>query len=590
MRAFRFGIDASHGGPGWQRWNGSETVSAAGIALAADSIPTDGVDIDVFLTIVTLLGGLAIFLLGLDRMTEALRIVAGDRLRDVLRRLTTNRFTGLLTGAGITAVIQSSSVTTVLVVGFISSGLMSFEQSIGVILGANIGTTITAQIIAFKITTYALLAVAVGFGFAFFSRRDSRQNWGTVVLGLGLVFFGMSLMGDAMAPLRSSQTFIDAMARLENPLLGIAVAAAFTGLIQSSSATTGVVIVLAQQGLIGLDTGIALVLGANIGTSITAQLASIGKPREAMRAAAAHSLFNIGGALIWLPLIGVLAGVVENLGGGTARELANAHTIFNALNGLFAVGFTIPLVRLVERIVPDRPEAEEQIVRVRYLDKELLRTPTLALDRARLELLRMAHRVRSMLQQILPAILHGTRSDLLEIEAADDEVDALHGQIISYLGDIGQTKLSSDSTKELLGLMEATNDLEAIGDVIETNLVSLGLGRLENGLKVSEETQEVLEGFHRPIVEALELAMVALTQKNADAAHRVWRMKETINSLERSAAIHQAERLVADAPERVSTYRMEIDLIANLKRVYYFSKRIARVAVPQQEKSSMSGE
>ena len=188
-----------------------------------------GGDIDVFLVIVEMLGGLAIFLLGMDRMTEALRLIAGSRMRDVLARLTTNRFAGMATGAGITAVIQSSSVTTVLVVGFISSGLMSLTQSLGVIIGANVGTTITAQIVAFKITSYALIGVAVGFAMTFVSKRPERQAWGTAIMGLGLVFFGMTLMGDAMSPLRDSETFIDTMARLENPFLGIAVAALFTG-------------------------------------------------------------------------------------------------------------------------------------------------------------------------------------------------------------------------------------------------------------------------------------------------------------------------------------------------------------------------
>ena len=206
-------------------------------------------------------------------MTESLRVVAGDRLRGILLRLTSNRFVGMLTGAGITAVIQSSSVTTVLVVGFISSGLMSFQQSLGVIIGANIGTTVTAQIIAFKVTTYALYAVAGGFAVTFLSKRGDRQAQGAVVLGLGLIFFGMSLMGDAMSPLRSSDTFIDLMASLENPFLGVAVGAGFTAIVQSSSATTGIVIVLAQQGLISLETGIALIMGANVGTAITALMA-----------------------------------------------------------------------------------------------------------------------------------------------------------------------------------------------------------------------------------------------------------------------------------------------------------------------------
>jgi phosphate:Na+ symporter len=558
------------------------------ISLVAQS--TGSETIDWVLLLAGLLGGLAIFLLGMDRMTESLRVVAGDRLRGILLRLTSNRFVGMMTGAGITAIIQSSSVTTVLVVGFISSGLMSFEQSLGVILGANVGTTITAQIIAFKVTTYALFAVAGGFAVTFFSKRGDRQAQGAVVLGLGLVFLGMSMMGDAMSPLRSSDTFIDLMARLENPFLGVAVGALFTALVQSSSATTGIVIVLAQQGLITLETGIALVLGANVGTSITALLASVGKPREALRAGVAHALFNVGGAVLWLPFIGVLAGFVEGLAGETARQVANAHTIFNVVNALLIVGFIPAFARLIERLVPDRPEDESGVVRVRYLDKALLKTPSLALDRARLELLRMADRVRSMLADVMPALLSGTRWTLTEIEERDDEVDSLHGQIIAYLGEISQTRLSEGETEELLGLMEATNDLEAIGDIIETNLVSLGLQRTEQGVTISPETTGVLTEFHGEVVEALDLAMLALTQKNQDAARRVSKMKSQVNSLERAAIAHQARRLVVDAPDRVATYRIEVDLLASLKRIYYFTRRIARVSVPSEERAAMTDE
>ena len=553
-------------------------------------VAQDATDIDYVLLFAGLLGGLAIFLLGMDRMTESLRVVAGDRLRGILLRLTSNRFVGMLTGAGITAVIQSSSVTTVLVVGFISSGLMTFQQSLGVIVGANIGTTVTAQIIAFKVTTYALYAVAGGFAVTFLSKRGDRQAQGAVVLGLGLIFFGMSLMGDAMSPLRSSDTFIDLMASLENPFLGVAVGAGFTAIVQSSSATTGIVIVLAQQGLISLETGIALIMGANVGTAITALMASIGKPREALRAGVAHAMFNVGGAVIWIPFIGLLASFVEDLGGGDARQLANAHTLFNVINALLIIGFIPVFARFIERIVADAPEEEGRTVRVRYLDPTLLRTPSLALDRARLELLRMADRVRSMLADILPATLRGTRWELLEIEERDDEVDSLHRQIITYLGEISQTRLSGRETEELIGLMEATNDLEAIGDLIETNLVALGLNRAEQGLTVSEETSRVLTEFHTKIVEALDLAMLALTQKNEGAARRVSKMKREVNSLERAATAHQAERLVADEPDRVANYRLEVDVISTLKRIYYFTKRIARVSVPHEEKPAMTDE
>jgi len=414
------------------------TVYGRLVLATAEPVSASSADIDTVLLVVTLAGGLALFLLGLERLTESLRLIAGHRMRAVLRKLTANRFLGALTGAGITAVIQSSSVTTVLAVGFISSGLMTLTQSIGVIMGANVGTTVTAQIIAFDVSRWALGIVAAGFGVSFFAKRDDRRNWGTLVMGLGLVFFGMGLMADAMEPLRTYQPFIDLMARMENPLLGIVAAMLFTALVQSSSATTGVVIVLAAQGLITLDAGIALIFGANIGTSVTAQLAAIGKPREAQQAAMVHTLFNVIGVVLWIPLIGLLSSTVEGAGGGLARQLANAHTIFNVANLMIFIWFTDPLARFVERLMP-APEDEDRRVRARYLDRELLRTPTLALDRARLELLRVADRVRSMLNSILPALLDGSRSDLADVEAIDDEVDDLHGQIIAYLAAIGQS-------------------------------------------------------------------------------------------------------------------------------------------------------
>ena len=254
-----------------------------------------------------LFGGLALFLFGMEQMADALKAVAGERMKNILAKLTANRFMGATTGAFVTAIIQSSSVTTVLVVGFITAGLMSMSQSVGVIMGADIGTTITAQIVAFKVTKAALLMVGVGFSMLFISKQDNIKQYGAMLMGLGLVFFGMSVMSDAMKPLRTFQPFLDLMIQMENPLIGILIAAAFTGLIQSSSATTGIVIVMASQGFITLPAGIALAFGANIGTCVTAMLASIGKPREAVRAALVHVMFNVAGVLIWVFFIDQLA-------------------------------------------------------------------------------------------------------------------------------------------------------------------------------------------------------------------------------------------------------------------------------------------
>jgi phosphate:Na+ symporter len=545
-------------------------------------------DIDVFIVVIEMLGGLAIFLLGMDRMTEALRLIAGSRMRDVLARLTTNRFAGMATGAGITALIQSSSVTTVLVVGFISSGLMTLTQSLGVIIGANVGTTITAQIVAFKITSYSLIGVAVGFAMTFISKRPERQAWGTAILGLGLVFFGMTLMGDAMSPLRDSETFIDAMATLENPFLGIGVAALFTGLVQSSSATTGVVIALAQQDLINIQTGIALILGANVGTAITAILAALGKNREAMRAAAGHTLFNVLGVAIWLPLIWLLTDWVSSIGGPIERQIANAHTIFNVLNAFLFILFVPQLARLVTRILPDRGD-DEFVIAAKHLDRGLFATPELALAHARQEIIRMGRRTRQMLETVLPALIDGTRWELVAVQELDDEVDALHEQVIDYLREIGAQKISTTSTNELTHMMDAANNLEAAADIIETNLVALGLTRVEQNLVVSGETRQVLEALHAKVLEGLDEAMRALDARDTSAIRNAERLKGEISRLELDAAAHQAQRLFADAPDRVATYRFEIDVIANLKRVHYFSTRTARASAPRHASQTRFG-
>jgi phosphate:Na+ symporter len=538
--------------------------------------------IDTFLVVSGLFGGLALFLLGMDRLTKALRVLAGDRMRSILRRLTANRFSATATGAGLTALIQSSSVVTVLVVGFITAGLLNLQQSIGVIMGANIGTTVTAQIIAFDVTRYSLALVAIGFAIRFVSNSDERRAQGGVILGLGMVFYGMAVMGDAMSPLSTYGPFRDWIATMSNPMAGVVAGAVFTAIVQSSSATTGVVLALAFQGLIDINAGIALVLGANIGTSVTAQLAAIGKPREALRAAWVHTLFNVVGVLIWIGLIPVLARIVEAMGGSLARQIADAHTIFNVINTLVFIGFTKQFAAVVTRLVPDREPVP--LVKPKYLDDDLINTPDLALDRARLELLRLADRVRQMLREIVPAAIAGTHSDLVGIEAMDDEVDALYAAIVEYLGRLSKEELGSADSAELFQLMEATNNLEAIGDIIETNMVLLGLGRIERAVVISDETRALIDDLATEIAGAFDLAMVAVTQKNEAAARRVLAMKGQITSLAHKVELHQAQRLVVDEPNRVATYGLEIDLITHLNRIFYFTRRTARVAVPVAER------
>jgi phosphate:Na+ symporter len=551
-----------------------------------------------------LVGGLALFLFGIDQMTDALKAVAGERMRVVLSKLTSNRYMGALTGAFVTAIIQSSSVTTILVVGFTTAGLMSFAQSIGVIMGANIGTTVTAQIVAFKVTKAALLMIAVGFGFLFFSKKDRFRQYGGIVMGLGLVFFGMSVMSEAMQPLRSFQPFLDLMISMENPFIGIVAAAAFTALIQSSSATTAIVIVMAGQGFITLPAGIALAFGANIGTCVTALLAAIGKPREALRAAFTHVLFNVAGVLLWLAFVDQLASVVtvlspshselsgaQRLAAEAPRQIANAHTIFNVANTLIFIWFTTLIARFVEWLIPDRPLGEVTVIKAKYLDEELLLTPSLALDLVRLEIQHMGEQVKEMLVRVMPAILSGSASTLDEIQLIDERVDVLHAQIVIYLGKISRLELTEKQTETLMRLMDAVNDLENIGDVIEMNLIELGRRRIEKGVSVSEPTQVVLSDFHQVVMEAVGAAIQAVAEENIDAAKLVTHMKEEITRITNSAALHEAQRLIANEPQRIEAYTIEMDIAEKLQRIYYFAKRMARTVssvAPDKEAEAQS--
>ncbi len=543
--------------------------------------------LEVSTILIGLFGGLALFLFGMEQMTDALKSVAGGGMKRLLERLTRNRFSAAFAGAFVTAVIQSSSVTTVLVVGFISAGLLTFVQSIGVIMGANVGTTVTAQIIAFKITKYALVLVATGFALKFLSKKERVQQYGLMVMGLGLVFFGMELMSGATRPLRSYEPFINLMQQMENPAFGILVSAAFTGLIQSSSATTGVIIVLASQGFITLEAGIALVFGANIGTCVTALLAALGKPREAVQAAAAHVFFNIAGVLLWLGFIDQLAFLVREMspagsGAGmsklaseTPRQIANAHTIFNIANTFIFIWFTKPIAKLIQKLVPEK-RTDEETITVRYLDELLLDTPALALDRARMELRRLSDRANSMVSQALSVAVHGSREDLKALAKEDEEVDILHKEIVTYLGAVSQTPMPDSQKEYLSSLLVATNNIESIGDMVETNIVGAGLARLKSNVTVSNQTEQKLSALHKKVAWAVELALQSVDASDPAMARQVFKAKSEVNELALAAEAHLAGRLTADASDRFTLFKIESEIIEYLKRVYYFAKRIAK--------------
>ena len=559
-------------------------------ALEPAAAPQGGISQREWLHIfIGMLGGLALMLYGIEKMGNSLKEVAGDKMKQVMWRMTSNRFTGLFTGAFVTAVVQSSTVTTVLLVGFISTRLMSLSQSIGVILGADIGTTITAQVLAFKVNEFALIPVFIGFVMSYFAKKDKYVNIGHAVMGIGLIFFGITLMSESMYPLRSYAPFIEAISALANPIYGIIAGAIFTAITNSSAATLAVVIALASQGLLSLEVGIALTLGANIGTCLTAGLAAVGKSREAVRAATAHVLFKVLGVLLILPFLphftSFIASIspqapvgLEALAHAVPRQVANAHTFFNVGLAVLFLPFTTQFAQFLIWLVPDKPLSDEKLQPM-FLDKFLISTPMLALQATRSELRRLGDEVLDMYDQLLPALMHGSKADLKQVRELDEDVDSLYGHIIHYLGQVSQEKISNKQTNELLGLTYATHHMESIGDVIEINLVNLGHSRLNNAVVISKETEDVLMSIAKICRQALKESIHSICELDRDAAQRVIGMKRDFKKVANNASQHLTKRLTSTDKNRLNTYALEMDMVDKLQRIYFHCARLSKCTI-----------
>ncbi len=539
--------------------------------------------------VMTLVGGLALFLYGMEKMSEGLKKSAGDRMRNILSALTSNRFIAMFVGAFVTMVIQSSSATTVMLVSFVQAQLMTFVQSLGVILGADIGTTITAQLVAFKLTDYALLMIAVGFAMTMLSKKDSTKYIGEAILGFGILFFGMKLMSDAMRPLRTFQPFIDLLKGLENPLLGLLVGTLFTALVQSSSAFTAIVIVLAQQGLLTLEAGIPLVMGANIGTCINAGLASIGTSREAKRVAIAHVMFKIGGVLLFIFWIPTFAGIIrsispasvgldgiDKLASETPRQIANAHTIFNVSLALFFLPFTTMFANLIMKIYPERKQEKGIQPATWHLDDKAISTPAMAIDLARNEISRMSKIFGRMLEAIIePFKSNDPQQDkkypqlsLVEgIEMREEKLDFLEEHIVIYLRKIGRQELSGRQIQEVYGMMSIVNDIESIGDIIEKNMIPLIAKKSVLNTDFSKEGKEELNIFHTKICKQVSRLKDAFSELDPERARQIMAKEEKYSDLETEYRTRHLERLHEEREESIETHEIHMELMDLLKQI-----------------------
>ena len=528
---------------------------------------------DAFFTAIELLGGLGLFLYGMKIMGEGLENSAGDKLKGILEKVTKNRFIGVIVGAAVTAIVQSSSATTVMVVGFVNAGLMNLIQAAGVIMGANIGTTITAQLVAFKLTDYAPLFIAIGAIIVIAAKAKKRKELGNIILGFGLLFMGMAAMSSAMKPLATSPVFEQLVLSIgDNTLIGIIVGLGMTAVLQSSSATTGILISLATAGAINIEAALPILFGCNIGTCVTALLACIGTTITAKKAAIIHLLFNVIGTLIFLPFISLLGDLVQYLSPGeVARQVANAHTVFN----IAATIIIFPFMGLIIKFVNKAIKGEDDIEKVgpKFIDDKILETPVIAAGQVIKETIRMANKAKKNLELSKKAF--DTKDEKLVKKVYENEeiINVLEESITSYLVKLSKRDLSNRERNIVAATFHIVTDIERIGDHAE-NVADLALQRSLKNLKYSPDALKELDIIYGDTIAALEASITAYEDRNIQKAESVYNIENRIDAQQKEYRNNHITRL---NDGKCSAYEGAIfmDLLSNFERIGDHATNIA---------------
>lgn len=535
--------------------------------------------------VISLMGGLGLFLYGMNLMGEGLQKSAGTRLKAIIKLLTSNIFMGVLVGTGVTAVIQSSSATTVMVVGFVNAGIMTLKQAIGVIMGANIGTTVTAQLVSFNLNGMAPVALGIGIVLYLFGKNPKIKHVSEILIGFGMLFTGMEFMKDAVEPLRDYKGFTDMLVSFgQYPLLGLLLGFGITAIVQSSSASMGMLVALAAEGLIPLNAALPILYGQNIGTCVTSLLSSIGANKNAKRAAVIHLIFNVLGTVLFLiflnkPVVSLVTGMDP---GNVARQIANTHTLFNIISVLILLPFNNIIIKMAMRIIPDKAEDEEDIKTVKYIDDKMLEIPSIALINTIKETSRMGKKAKESLDCSISAILEKSDEYIGKVFVKEETVNELQKIILNYLLKLSKTAaLDEDSREAVDNLFNTVNDIERIGDHAK-NIAELSQIMIDGDLEFSEQGKNQLEEIYNYVISAYNSALEAFKNDDINMAYKVFRIEEKVDMMEKTCRASHMYRLNNNLCS-IDNGVVFLDIITALERVSDHAVNIAKRVIAQKK-------
>ncbi|WP_270646659.1 Na/Pi cotransporter family protein [Paeniclostridium hominis] len=535
---------------------------------------------------ISLMGGLGLFLYGMNLMADGLQKSAGEKLKRIVELLTSNVLMGVLVGALVTAIIQSSSATTVMVVGFVNAGIMTLPQAIGVIMGANIGTTITAQLVSLDLVGIAPLALGIGIVIYLFSKNQKTKTMAEILIGFGILFTGMDFMKEAVKPLAEYKGFTDAFVAFGNkPILGILLGFGITAIVQSSSASMGMLLALASQGLIPLTAALPILYGENIGTCVTSLISSIGASINARRAALMHLVFNVIGTIVFmLILTKPITMMVQYLNPeDVSRQIANAHTLFNVINVILLLPFSKYIVKLTMKLMPEKECEKEKDKTVFYIDERMMETPSIALSNTVKETLRMGEKAKLSLNNAMEGFLEKSKS---KVDASFEEeklINKLQKSILNYLLKLSKTSLNYYSRESVDLLFNTVNDIERVGDHAE-NIAELAISTIENNLNVSKDGEKELKDLYEKVIETYNTALECMEKSDIDLACRVIKLEEQVDIMEKTCRLNHMRRLNENSCN-IDAGVIFLDLLSNLERVADHSANIAQQVIKEINKN-----